>query len=194
MWDVNTLVAVLALVLSAVVWLSQRRSVRDQTTLQNEQTELQRRLTVIEEARRNDEVENKNSEQEARVIADVRVEGLKLVIPGPSGASDRLGVKIVNYGPAIARHIALAIRETADRAVSQHLKEFVEPLDEDPEARKGYYAVDAEPLDELLPNSTFAFEFWLRYRVVDVAYIRVAWVDGRGPQVRHQATRLDEYE
>ena len=195
MWDgLNAVIAGLALVLSFVVWRGQKRGEREQAALHKEQTELQRRMAVIEEARREDEVDARANEAAMQAVADVRPTELRLVLPGRAGNSDRLGLMVVNHGPAVARRISVSLRESANRAVSQHLQGLVELVDEyggyGGESQLGYYAVKAPELDQLLPGSSFLFEFWLRNRVVGVANVRLAWEDDRGPQVGRFDLRL----
>jgi hypothetical protein len=182
-WEaLGVIIAAGALLLSVIVWLTQRRQHR-------QQVELQDRLAAIEEARRQDEVIQRRRAEEAELGADVRVEAIRLIRGGPSGTSDRVGFTVANNGPASAENVFLAIKESADRAVSMHLGELIEVTDEvggySRSSPLGYYRIDAKPLVDLLPASTFEVECWLRYRLVSDVEVRISWVDGQGTQVRH---------
>jgi hypothetical protein len=188
-WDaVSASVAAGALLLSIIVWLTQRR--RDR-----QQADVQARLVAIEAARRGDEVQRREEEKRAALIADVRIVEFRLVQGGKAGDSDKVSITIKNRGPAVATNIGVALLESEDRAPSSGLGGLVESLDEfggwDPNSRKGYFQIKAETVDALAPSDSVRLPFWLRYRPVGNQRVRLAWADGRGPQVAYPVAEFD---
>jgi hypothetical protein len=194
LWDaVSGVAAAGALLLSFIVWLSQRR--RDQ-----DQADIQKRLASIEEARRNDEVERMEEARQAALVADVRVVEFRMERPGGSGHSDKVSITIENRGPSPARSIDVAMLESEDRAPSAGLGEAVEFVDQfggySGRSRMGYFQIPWElptrrPLKAFEPGERVIFPFWLRYRPIGNESFRIVWEDGRGAQVAHPVVPFD---
>jgi hypothetical protein len=188
-WDaVSSSVAAGALLLSVIVWLTQRR--RDR-----QQADVQARLAAIEEARRDDEVQRREEEKRAALSADVRLVEFRLERGGPAGDSDMVSITIENRGPAVAKNISVSLLESEDRAPTSALGDLVESLDEfggwDRKSRKGYYQIKADTVEALAPGDHVRLPFWLRYRPASNERVRLAWADGRGPQVAYRVASFD---
>jgi hypothetical protein len=99
------------------------------------------------------------AKQEAEaLVADVRVLGITFVRPGNAGDSDRLELTVENRGPAPARNIDVALKDTERGAQTNHLREVVEFLDEDSGGdRVGYFRIGegggSPPLSDFCPGT-----------------------------------------
>jgi hypothetical protein len=157
---------------------------------------MQQRLTSIEEGRRQDEIESRDDARHSALVADVRVSEFRIERPGLAGDSDKVSITIENRGPAPARNIDLALLDSQDRAPSNGLGAAVELLDTfggwDGKSPNGYFQIPMpRPMEPLSANETITIPFWLRYREVGNSRIRVAWEDGRGPQITRPSVQLD---
>jgi hypothetical protein len=184
---VSAVVAIGALVVSGLAWLSQKSSDR-------KQDQIQERLAKIEEARRQDEIESRNKAQEATLVADVRVCDFGLSIPGSSGDSDKIRITVENRGPAPAMNIDVALMEDKERAPSSHLGGVVEEVEGN--SHESYFQIPwgldtPRPLEVLRADDRVTFSFWFRYRLFGSVGIRVSWEDGRGSQVIRPFVQFD---
>lgn len=190
LWDaVGGVAAAGALLVSVLVWRSQRG--RDR-----QQADMQQRLTSIEEGRRQDEIESRDEARDSALVADVRVSEFRIERPGGAGDSDLVSITIENRGPALARSIDIALLDSEDRAPGNHLGDAVELLDTfggfDGKAREGYFQIPMpRPMEPLSANGTVTLPFWLRYREIGNSRIRVAWEDGRGSQIARPSVHLN---
>ena len=186
LWDaVSSFAAGGALLISMLVWLSQRR--REQR-----QVDIQERLARVEEARRDDEILRRDKEWQAELVADVRILEFRMERPGGSGESDKVSITIENRGPGVAQNIDVALLDSEDRAPSNGLGNAVEELDEfggySGKSRKCYFQIPWElgvtrPLASLGAGEQVSFPFWLRYRAMGSEGIRLVWEDARGQQL-----------
>lgn len=193
-WEaVSGAAAVMTVLVSIAVWVTQHRRERRQTGLQE-------RLASIEEARRQDEVERLEDTRQATLVADVRVVTLGMERPGGTRESDRVSITLENRGPALARNIDVALLDSEDRAPSVGLGHAVEPLEEfggySGTSRRCYFQIPwgtdrARPLESLPAGAQVTLPFWLGYRMHGNQRVRVAWEDGRGPQVARLVVPFD---
>jgi hypothetical protein len=171
-------VVVATLALGVSIWVGRRQSA------------VAARMATIEEARRRDEEVKAEESRQASLVADVRVRELRL-LGGGARQSDRVRLTIENRGPAMARNIDAAIKDSEDRAPSAGLGNAVEYLDErggySGDSRLAYFQIPRQPhgpppLEELAPDSNQGFDFWHTYRLVADVGILLTWDDGRGRQ------------
>lgn len=182
-WDaVSSVAAVVAVVVSIAVWISQRR-------LTKRQVDIQERLGSIEEARREDELRASEQERLAGLVADVRVLSFRMERPGRSGDSDRVSITIENRGPSTARLLNIALKDNQDAAGGNHLGDAVELLDEydghSGHSQMGYFSIPGQ--DEvpgpINPGDQTTVAFWHRTRLFGNVGVRLEWEDGRGLNV-----------
>lgn len=194
-WDaISSSAAAGALLVSVLVWETQRRRYR-------KQVDMQERLASIEEARRQDEIERRDEARHGALAADVRVSEFRMERPGGSRQSDKVSITIENRGPALARNIDIALLASEDGARSVNLGDAVERLDQfgdySGKLRECYFQIPweletARPLEVLGPNERATFPFWLGYRAFGNVSMRVAWEDGRGSRIARPAVYFDQ--
>lgn len=163
---VSSLVAVCALVVSVVAWLSQRS--RDR-----QQVQIQKRLAAIEEARREEEIDSRDKAREASLAADVRVYEIRMESLGGTRQPDHIIITIENRGAAIARNIDIAIKDSEDMGPGAGLGKAIESIEGEfggygGNSPKHYFEIPwnlgtPRPLEMLGPGDRVTFPF-LFYR------------------------------
>jgi hypothetical protein len=165
-------------------------ALRNQRAANARQFQLQQRLSEIEEARRSEEVAASEVEKGSSLIADVRIKHFGVLFSGLAGDSDKLRMVISNTGPAVARDVDVAIKESLVKAPSAHLGKLVEyagPINADgTPPLEGYFELqrsnDGPLVPFILPNSEHTHEFWFRYRLFGNVGVMLTWADDRGSQ------------
>jgi hypothetical protein len=76
------------------------------------QDEISNRLAAIEFARREEEVERRGEESEARKRADVRIQELPVVQHGSGMTNEQQLLTLHNHGPATARGVLIELLGT----------------------------------------------------------------------------------